>query len=188
MRRLRPRSVGCQLVAATRRLLQRPIHDVAAGSGKRCGGAASIQSLWVRPSPMPLGFGASRLLSVRWAGAYSGDGPRRGQSGSVRFLEMRLVGKPATRVRIRLAPGFAYQTRHLDHRSSTVRPRLSPARCVRCGSTGERHLQHVARPPRVRGAGPRTGPSEKARRAGDFRIDAHARNSSGMRHPCQNGQ
>jgi hypothetical protein len=31
------------------------------------------------------GVGSSRLLSVRWVGAYSGDGPRRAQSGHVRF-------------------------------------------------------------------------------------------------------
>jgi hypothetical protein len=84
------------------------------------------------PTPMPTGSRSQSAAVDRPPRLYSGDGSRRGLSGYVRFLEMRLVGKLATRVRIPLAPHFPYQIGHLNRPHRKYRAEADSSRHRRC--------------------------------------------------------
>ena len=65
------------------------------------------------PTPMPTGSQSQSVAVGPIGRRVFRRRSQAAQSGSVRFLEMRLVGKPATRVRIPLAPDSLYRIRDL---------------------------------------------------------------------------
>jgi hypothetical protein len=104
------------------------ISGVAAGSARRCGGAACIRSPRVMLTPMPIG---SRSQEVAVGPMGRSIFRRRSQTGPVRFRTLSgnaVGGVTATRVRIPLAPPFRCSIRDFALRTERSTPRGNRAK------------------------------------------------------------